>query len=267
MLRHAREEKGLTLDEIAQATRINRKALEDIENDVPLKLPPTYARAFVKAFALQVDLDPVELLKLGEPAAPPSTNDPEPSRVDDASSLPHVGVQKSSQRQVRGVIVISTLTAVGLIAILVWLQREHDAETIQEIPFPEVVREQGAKLSPPLTRPAGDSSGTSSAAPQQTMIDSLVLEGVAVESTWVRVNIDSAAAKEYSVPPQLRMRWKAKQSFTLSVGNGGGMYFSLNGVRLGTFGQANTVVKDISLSHESLAKIQKLSKQGKKKEK
>ena len=275
MLRHAREGKGLSLDDIAQATRINHKALEDLENDVPLRLPPTYVRAFLKAFAQQVGLDPSEILKLVESASVtvPATEGTQafsPLREEvnhQATPVPSVeGTAKNNRRQIRGLIIFSSLTAAGLVASLFWLQREHTMQSVQEISFPEIMKEQEAKHTPPAAQSTTDSvQGAPSPQPKPSVIDSLLLEGVAVESTWVRLSSDSAAAKEYSVPPQVRMKWKAAKSFTLTVGNGGGMYFTLNGTRLGTFGQANKPVKDISLSHETLSKPEKPTKPLKKK--
>ena len=57
-LKAAREAKGLSLNDISQITRINRKYLEEIEQNITPQLPPTYVNAFLKAFAHEVNLDP-----------------------------------------------------------------------------------------------------------------------------------------------------------------------------------------------------------------
>jgi len=270
MLRHAREEKGLSLDEIAQATRINRKALEAIENDLPLKLPPTYVKAFSKAFAQQVGLDPKEIVKLveGEHAAPPETGhgqsvsrENEPASRGALFSSSVEGGRRNRRRQIKGLILFSSLSAVGLLASLLWLQRDRTIQNVQEIPFPEAMKEQESKQLPPGW-PSGTDSLRRVTSPEQKQvaIDSLTLEGVAIESTWVRLSKDSAATQEFSVPPQLRMKWRAAKSFTLTVGNSGGMYFTLNGVRLGRLGQTNKPVKDIFLSRETLEQPHKEQK-------
>lgn len=57
-LRAAREEKGLTLEEIAGQTRIPRRHLESLEESDWTKLPaPTYTIGFAKSFASVVGLD------------------------------------------------------------------------------------------------------------------------------------------------------------------------------------------------------------------
>lgn len=64
MLRARREEQGLTLDEIAQGTRIHVKHLQAIESGDLLALPGVvYARAFVRHYARWVNLDPDETVQ------------------------------------------------------------------------------------------------------------------------------------------------------------------------------------------------------------
>lgn len=63
-LREAREEKGLSLEDIQQKTKIQNRYLQAIEEDNLDDLPGKfYARAFIKEYALAVDLDPSEVLE------------------------------------------------------------------------------------------------------------------------------------------------------------------------------------------------------------
>ena len=61
-LRAAREEKGLSLEDIAAQTRIPRRHLESLENSDWEHLPaPTYTTGFAKSYASAVGLDRVEI--------------------------------------------------------------------------------------------------------------------------------------------------------------------------------------------------------------
>ena len=61
-LRSAREEKGLTLEDIAAQTRIPRRHLESLENSDWERLPaPTYTTGFAKSYATAVGLDRTEI--------------------------------------------------------------------------------------------------------------------------------------------------------------------------------------------------------------
>ena len=61
-LRVAREDKGLSLEDIAAQTRIPRRHLESLENSDWERLPaPTYTTGFAKSYASAVGLDRVEI--------------------------------------------------------------------------------------------------------------------------------------------------------------------------------------------------------------
>jgi transcriptional regulator with XRE-family HTH domain len=58
-LREARERKGVTLREIANATKISVRALEALEHNDLSRLPGgIFSRAFVRSYAVQAGLDP-----------------------------------------------------------------------------------------------------------------------------------------------------------------------------------------------------------------
>lgn len=62
-LKSSREEKQVTLNQIAAKTRIDIKYLSAIENAHFEVLPELYIRAFIKEYAYSVDLNPEETIK------------------------------------------------------------------------------------------------------------------------------------------------------------------------------------------------------------
>src|SRR3954463_8977049 len=59
MLREARERKGVSLRQIADATKISVAVLEALERNDASRLPGgIFSRAFVRSYAAQVGLDP-----------------------------------------------------------------------------------------------------------------------------------------------------------------------------------------------------------------
>lgn len=63
-LRELRESKGISSREIVKATRISPFMLEAIEGDDFSRLPePVYTRAFIKAYARALDIDPAPVLE------------------------------------------------------------------------------------------------------------------------------------------------------------------------------------------------------------
>lgn len=81
VLRHEREERHLSIDEVSSTTRIPRKTLESLEQDRFEDLPSgVFVRGFIKAYASAVHIDADEVLARFEeqtPQLPPPT--PRPS--------------------------------------------------------------------------------------------------------------------------------------------------------------------------------------------
>ena len=64
-LRQGREEAGLTLEALAERTRIPRVRLEALEHERATEFPaPVFVRGFVRTYAQAVGLDPVDALDL-----------------------------------------------------------------------------------------------------------------------------------------------------------------------------------------------------------
>ena len=62
-LRRLREQKEMSLAAISEATRISEKMLEAIEAGKFSVLPQTYIRAFLRAYARVLEVNPEEILK------------------------------------------------------------------------------------------------------------------------------------------------------------------------------------------------------------
>lgn len=78
LLRKARMERGLSLDDLQESTKIRKRYLEAIEDGNFDVLPGNfYARAFIKQYSEAVGLDPDELLKLYSAEIP--AVEPEPA--------------------------------------------------------------------------------------------------------------------------------------------------------------------------------------------
>lgn len=152
-LRAAREEKGLSLEDIAAQTRIPRRHLESIENSEWDKLPaPTYTTGFAKAYASAVGLDRAEIgdqlrSEMGGQRFTPTTAEVfEPA--DPARTMPRW-------------LVLGAIGAVILLVVLMsWLNRrslEQPEEAVATAP----VTEQGgnAPAAAPAPAPAPAAQG------------------------------------------------------------------------------------------------------------
>lgn len=63
-MRRAREERGISLRHIAEVTKISVSALEALERNDISRLPGgIFSRAFVRAYALEIGLDPEQTVR------------------------------------------------------------------------------------------------------------------------------------------------------------------------------------------------------------
>ena len=135
ILREAREAKGLTLAEIEESTRINRKFLDALENGEYERLPTAvHIRGYLRNYARFLDLDPSPLLERyeftkdnrplpssAEPMEDLSGMDPLPEREDQVFFDPvnmelAGGGRRDSSSLMRLIIIAALIVAVALVA-------------------------------------------------------------------------------------------------------------------------------------------------------
>ena len=64
LLKHARETQGLSLDQVASATRIQRKYLQALEDEQFSVLPePVFTKGFVRTYARSLGMDEHDVLR------------------------------------------------------------------------------------------------------------------------------------------------------------------------------------------------------------
>lgn len=164
-LRAAREEKGLTLEDIAAQTRIPQRHLESIETSDWAKLPaPTYTIGFARNYATAVGLDTTEVAdqlrgELG--GARPTTTAEVFEPADPRRTMP-----KS--------LVFGAIAAVIVIIILMsWLNR-------RSLEQPDEGTNNEAAATAPAATPAPAPQATPAAGQQVTL--------TATNAVWIQVS-------------------------------------------------------------------------------
>ncbi len=252
-LKQAREATGLTLDDIADSTLINVKYLSAIEQGNTSILPQTYIRAFLREYATAIGLNPADVMKNYDRALAATT----PA----ASSGSEVGGQPEERKRVkasgddsggthwfrrRGFIVA---IFVIVTAVVLWnVIGKQPPPPIQEIPFQAIVKENEQHMAPPpLPAPSEVQAVTTPG-----KVDSLVLRATMTDSVWVQMIVDAQEPREYLFRPGARATWKARERFTVTLGNAGAVQFVLNQKSLGMLGRRGQVVRNVELSHQAL---------------
>jgi cytoskeletal protein RodZ len=253
-LRTSREQKQLTLAAISDATRINQKFLEAIENGKFSILPQAYVRAFIRAYAKTVDLDSEEAIR---------RYDEENREIQSAAeqwiarSRPGTATPFDALKQRQPVLsllkhlelLLQGLTVLAIVAVAYFSYTTADSvppETLQEVPFDSVVRETEAATSPekkarPATLPMSS-----------PLSDSLRLEITTLDSVWMTIDIDQDRKGEYLFAPNRKHSWAAREQFVISMGNAGNATFRLNGKDLGALGRKGAVVRGLLITDDGI---------------
>jgi transcriptional regulator with XRE-family HTH domain len=260
-LRRAREEKGISLAEISAATFISEKMLEAVEQGNFTVLPQAYVRAFIREYALVVGLNADEVLRkydaarsAGEPqlAAPDHTEPPTPVPEPVSTPVPQrtPGTLLTPSRLWK---FIGIVAAVIIIELVVWqLMKIGNSGGVEEIPFQSVVEENEQRLLPDSL--AGIRADPLSASRHGALPggrDSITLVGLATDSVWLRVVLDTLETREFLLAKGGRITLKARKRFLVTLGNAGGMEFTVNGRPIGKLGRRLAVVRNVPLDAHS----------------
>lgn len=136
ILKQARKERGLSLEQLEQKTKIRKRYLEAIEEQNFSVLPGSfYVRAFIKNYAEAVGLNPEEILRLYGNVLP--QNEP-PSKMDGVASRKQkrsVNFEKVS-KWAAGILMISFLLLIIILIYMYYVNRDSPSDhTLNETPL------------------------------------------------------------------------------------------------------------------------------------
>ncbi|MBM3749490.1 MAG: helix-turn-helix domain-containing protein [Acidobacteria bacterium] len=225
-LRQARLRRGLTLEEIAERSRISARFLEALEAEDWDQLPGRFfARSFLRQYAsflgVDANLSVPEIEEQPEPEPVEPAPAPHPLRI--APIVLDSGARRLFWRRWLGS--LAALVAVILACALVYAvwQRLRAApaarpETAANAAPASILPDQPAAPAPPQP-----------AAP-------IVVAIRTTSETWYRVTCDGTLVHERAVPPGGSLTFQARESLRVLTGNAGGMEVVFNGKPLGAPG-------------------------------
>jgi cytoskeleton protein RodZ len=231
-LRKAREERGVSLQQIAAHTKIPVAALIALERNDVSKLPGgIFSRAFVKSYALEVGLNPEATVREfldrfhPEPVAP----QPAPGAVE----VPEEESAFESQKQMASVLLKIVAASVVLVGVILYftLRTSRDAAPVAA-PAPE----QPASATAPVPAAAA-------ARPPGTEERALTIEISPTAACWVSVTVDGKRMFGRVMQPGRREILRILDSAVIDIGDAGAFAFWINGRpgrSLGDRGQVRT---------------------------
>ena len=254
MLRAARERRGLTLREVAETTKISPAVLTALEdNDIEHLPGGLFIRAFVRAYAGEVGLDPEETVEALLNAFPNQRPDTVVRPRDDLTPSERVASQPSvADTAIRLVI----MSAIVVALLLFFGLRSSDDADDESGTVPVNAVTEPAEPSP---GPRPDAQATSplegspvvlappSPATEPAAVGPLTVAVHPTGPCWVSLTIDGERVFTGVLGAGEREVYEAEDQIILNVGDAGLFDFSINqqpGRSLGEPGQVVTVEID-----------------------
>jgi cytoskeletal protein RodZ len=246
-LKQAREARGISMHEMAARTKISIPALECLERNDFSRLPGgIFGRAFVRAYAIEVGVDPdsavtrfAHLLEQSEreAAARKAAMRPEVT-LDDRQFL---------QRQQRALLILRiglAAAAIAIVAVVVWQgraywQRRQAAKTAAAAPVETRTTTDTATpasaVTPQASAPMAEAvlpapTAPATPAPASAAATGLVVEIALVSECWMNVSVDGASPSgAHLYQPGESHRFEADREILLDVGDASAVQVTING--------------------------------------
>ena len=255
-LRTLRESKNITLSDISQKTRISIKYLQAIDQGAFDILPQTYVRAFIKAYADAIGIDPSQILKKYDIHSTPEHKEETASIRDEGKFFyrPEAADDelKKDHRSRSVIVVVGLMIAASLVSVFLfnYFNEVVPANTVKETAFQEVLKEQSQQY-PIIAKP--DTIDSTKVAPAIIpKIDSLVLRIIATDSVWITIIRDSLPPRSgYMLKGRYRT-YVAKKEFLISLSDAGSVRLLLNGKELAPLNNTGKRVRNSRITAEQL---------------
>jgi cytoskeleton protein RodZ len=221
-LRRERELRQISLDDVAERTKISRRYLEAIEEGQYDRLPgETFVRGFIRSYAQSVGLDPQDALLMYNQLR--GTHEIPALRAERTTpAWPSWNERSLLWLLVAGVVVVGggLLSVVGLFEGLSSLQ---------------LTSSPGADVAD------APSSGTP-----------LMLTALVDTDTWLRVIIDDQEPQDALLRAGQSIKWMGRERFVLSIGNARATRLKLNGRDLPIPPPSQSILHHFTVSRDML---------------
>ncbi len=146
LLRKAREDKQMSLDDLQEITKIRKRYLEAIESGDHNVLPGSfYTRAFIKNYAEAVDLNPDEVLSMHQNEVPPAPSVQQ--HIEPLAARPprKVRTAKSERLGKIGFNIVVWCFIILIVAVVWYYTLGKDSKIVKELDGTSVTSESSQK--------------------------------------------------------------------------------------------------------------------------
>lgn len=283
ILKKERTRQNISIDEVTEKLRIRKHILEGIENGQKDVLPDVYLRAFLRSYAefLKIPkseiekyienrgeepkyIPPVEAIpeqpkkplieKITPPkkeSSPPKAKktyfeEPEHTPSNYAELFKKSNVQNTSRTNWMNIAIYSVIF-LAVVAVIYFSFFYNGSS-------PEIFNAQNSGSENALA--AGDTAVIGEKKKdlfsQFAEPDSLTLTAKALDTAWLRVNMDNLRSEELLMKPGMQQSWKAGEFFVINQGNAGAIEYSRNGDILAPMASRGMVIRGVKITKDTV---------------
>jgi cytoskeletal protein RodZ len=254
-LRREREIRGISLKEIADATKISKRFLEALERNDHKTLPaPVFTRGFVREYARYVGLNAEEMVnRYNFAAANDDRIEKPPQLAKYAETLPRdISPRPPAKRGLPSAFVhvdrnifVAFVIIVALAGVAYWaVQRKRQEQITDPAAIPVTTRTAVSRSAPPVP------------APQPPDDSTLRLDVEVTADSWVSLDADDKGVFNAEMKAGERRSFQASEQFRFrTIGNAAGLRLTFNGTRVPVLGEDGEVVKNRVFDRDTLATL------------
>ena len=268
VLEKARMERGLTLDDVEQATKIRKRYLAGLEREDYSVMPDgVYAQGFLKTYANYLGLDGDDLSQRLKDSRRPrrergvNYSAPKASGFDQPLISPG-GLAGTEERRISTATILglalAVLVLVAVIGTLYYVGRgaqisgldDRDASPVSSEEAPkhpdgeQAGEAEGNASGEGDAKPAPASNGEESkAAAKEPAPDTLtVVVNVGERPSWLSIVSDGVVAYEQLAEPGFSQTFEADRELSIRTGDAGTVSVEVNGQDVGPLGESGEVL-------------------------
>jgi cytoskeleton protein RodZ len=266
-LRREREIRGISVKEIADATKISKRFLEAIERNDHKTLPaPVFTRGFVREYARYLGLNSDEMVnrynfaavgddrieqsahldRLTTPQAPPA---PRKKATPRGIPPPYARVDRN--------VYILIIVVIALAGVSYWALRHRRETRANEERLAAETKAASAPV-PVAAPPAGPAQNvTTSTQPPANVPAKLILSLEITRTSWITLEADGERLINDELRRGFHRTVEAKDAFRFkTIGNAAGVTMTLNDLPVPSLGADGEVLHDVVFDRAALQKLQ-----------
>ncbi|MCJ7581641.1 MAG: DUF4115 domain-containing protein [Candidatus Aminicenantes bacterium] len=234
-LKRERELRGITLQEISDATKINIRYLRDLEEDRLENLPGTFfLKGIIRSFAKYIGLDENTILNTYYESE--LHREPDPEKEEKTQKTQYT-LPIKVKRMLTSISLFLALMAV-LTLIYIFFYQKPKARQVEETASTQTIQE-----SKPIPAPES---------PVLEEEKELVLDLTFLMETWIQIYADGELVLEGIKLEGEKVHVIAKEELLIHTGNAGGISVTLNNKKGLPFGESGDVRRDIRITLENM---------------